>query len=136
MKIVIDTNVLVSAALRDRLPERVVLFVATDDACRWLVTSNILAEYYDVLKRPKFRVSDEIWKNWKSLIDLRTTLIAIPSVDVQLPRDPKDTPFLACALAASADYLITGDNDLLTANLPLPTRIVTVAQFAAEIRLS
>jgi predicted nucleic acid-binding protein len=44
MNVLIDTNVLLSAALRDRLPEKIVLYVATRDDVRWLVTPEILAE--------------------------------------------------------------------------------------------
>jgi len=58
MKVVLDTNVLISAAWRDRLPERVVLYVATSPDCQWIVTESILAEYVGVLRRPKFNISE------------------------------------------------------------------------------
>jgi predicted nucleic acid-binding protein len=48
-------------------------------------------------------------------------------------RDPKDAPFLAAALSAQADSLITGDSDLLAVAGHIATRIVTVAEFAAEL---
>jgi len=54
MKVLIDTNVLLSAALRDRLPEQVVLHLATHDEWIWLVTAEIVNEYVNVLARPKF----------------------------------------------------------------------------------
>ncbi len=60
MNVLIDTNVLLSAALRDKLPERVVLYVATRDDCQWLVTPEILAEYTDVTVgefRSEFQIS-------------------------------------------------------------------------------
>jgi predicted nucleic acid-binding protein len=47
MKILVDTNVLLSAAWRDRLPEKVVLHVATDRDCQWIVTAPILQEYLE-----------------------------------------------------------------------------------------
>lgn len=50
---------LLSAALRDRLPEQVVLFVAMRDEWKWIVTPEIMAEYALVLRRPKFRLSQE-----------------------------------------------------------------------------
>jgi predicted nucleic acid-binding protein len=56
---VVDTNVLLSAALRDRLPEQVVLYVAMRDDWKWIVTPEIMAEYVEVLRRPKFRLSPE-----------------------------------------------------------------------------
>ena len=59
MNVLIDTNVLLSAALRDKLPERVVLHVAGHDEFRWLVTPEILTEYTEVLRRPKFGLDEE-----------------------------------------------------------------------------
>jgi len=49
MKVLLDTNVLLSAAWRDRLPEKVILYVATSDTCQWIATEDILSEYADVL---------------------------------------------------------------------------------------
>jgi putative PIN family toxin of toxin-antitoxin system len=132
MNILIDTNVLLSAALRDRLPEQVILFVATDPVCRWLTTSDIRDEYCGVLARPKFSLSTEMLDRWTTLVDMRTILVPTPTSTVEFFRDPKDIPFLACAIAGNADYLITGDKDLLEAKLSISTRIVTVTQFAAE----
>ena len=58
MNVLIDTNVVLSAALRDKRPERVVLYVAGRDDMRWLVTAEILAEYIEVLRRPKFDLNE------------------------------------------------------------------------------
>lgn len=136
MKILIDTNVLLSAAWRDRLPEKVVRHVAADSNSQWIVTADILKEYVDVLQRPKFGLSASILQQWADLMEMRTHVVPRPSVEVNLPRDPKDAPFLAAALAAEADFLITGDNDLLQAKSSVATRIVTVAEFAAEFGIS
>lgn len=56
MNVLIDTNVLLSAALRDRLPESVVLYVASRDEVRLIVTPDVLAEYSGVLRRPRFHL--------------------------------------------------------------------------------
>lgn len=131
MIVLLDTNVLLSAAFRDRLPERVVLYVATRDDWDWLVTPQILEEYRQVLSRPKFDLSPESQRKWVALAESRSLLLEVqPPPVVDLPRDPGDAPFLAAALATGADYLITGDNDLLEAQHLVPTRIVTVAEFA------
>ena len=53
MKVVIDTNVVVSAALRDRDPEAVILRVAGRPGWKWIVSPDILAEYREVLQRDK-----------------------------------------------------------------------------------
>ena len=136
MNVLIDTSVLLSAALRDKLPERVVLFVAGRDDFRWLVTREILAEYTNVLRRPKFGLDEETLKRWTELHALRTVNVGSPPSAPDFPRDPKDAPFLAAALAAQADFLITCDKDLLEAKDIVATRIVTVAEFSNEFGIS
>ena len=136
MNVVIDTNVLLSAALRDKLPESVVLYVATRDDWRWIVTPEILAEYIEVLRRPKFGLDEPTLKQWAELLSMRTVDVGSPPAVPDFPRDPKDAPFLAAVLAARADLLITGDNDLLEAKESVATRIVTVAEFCEEFGVS
>lgn len=130
MIVVLDTNVLLSAALRDRLPERVVLFVATHSDLQWLVTAEILGEYVEVLQRPKFQFSAETRNHWLELTRLRTVLAESPPTDFHLLRDPKDEPFLATAMVHHADYLVTVDHDLLDVRNSLSIQVVTVAEFA------
>ncbi len=135
MIVLVDTNVLVSAALRNRLPEQVVRFVATSDKCQWTVTPEILAEYVNVLQRPRFGLLPEVIRQWAELLELRTVLISSPASQVAVPRDPKDAPFLSAALAAEADFLVTGDRDLLQSKGVVSTRIVRVAEFADEFHI-
>jgi len=136
MNVIVDTNVLLSAALADRLPEKVVLFVATQDEWKWLVTPEILTEYVEVLKRPKFALATEVLDRWSELLAMRTINMGSPTIPVHFERDPKDAPFLAAALATSADFLITGDRDLLQVRGQVTTRIVTVAEFASEFGMA
>lgn len=131
MKALIDTNVLLSAALRDRLPERVVLFVAAREDWRWIVTADILGEYREVLRRPKFALADDVLARWDELLGMRTVDLGSPPA-VEFARDPKDAPFLAAALAFHADRVVTGDKDLLSLESVEDTRFVTVAAFAEE----
>ena len=60
MKVLIDTNELVSAALKDKDPEMVILFVAEQPDFEWIVSAEILAEYKAVLSRPKFSLPDDV----------------------------------------------------------------------------
>ena len=104
MNVLIDTNVLLSAALRDKLPERVVLYVAGRDDWRWLVTPEIAAEYTGVLRRPKFGFDQQTLDRWSELVAMRTVNVGSPPTMADFPRDPKDAPFLAAAVAARADW--------------------------------
>jgi uncharacterized protein len=136
MNVLVDTNVLLTAALRDGLPERIVLFIATRDDLRWIVTPEILLEYIAVLQRPKFGLDESTLLQWSELLATRTVDIGSPISTPDFLRDPKDAPFLAAALAARADFLITGDRDLLEAKNVVATRILTAAEFGDEFKLT
>jgi putative PIN family toxin of toxin-antitoxin system len=128
MRVVVDTNVVVSAILRDRLPEKVLLFIITRPDFEWVGSPEILKEYGHVLRRPKFALPDSILKKWEERFH---SAIAEWPVDVSVafPRDMKDAMFLACALAADANFLITGDGDFSEARMLGRTKILSVSQF-------
>jgi putative PIN family toxin of toxin-antitoxin system len=73
---------------------------------------------------------------WTELIEMRSILVPSPQIAIEFPRDPKDALFLSAALATAADYLITGDNDLLFAKVSMQTRTISVNAFAAEFQIS
>ncbi len=128
MKVVIDTNVLISAALRDRTPEEVILFVAGRREFSWIVSPDILLEYRSVLRRPRFALPDTLIARWDILLNTLTTQIEVEDLP-DFPRDPKDAPFIACALAGSADFLVTGDKDFEEAQKLMDTTIISVGAF-------
>lgn len=64
MKVVIDTNVLVSAALKGRVPRIVIQFIFDSSEWEWIVSQEIVAEYQEVLSRPKFKLTDEVIASW------------------------------------------------------------------------
>jgi uncharacterized protein len=128
VNVVIDTNVLVSAALRDRDPETVILFVLEQDDYQWVVSTEILSEYKDVLSRKRLGLPEEIKQRWFYLLNTLTELVEV-NLEIDFPRDQKDAKFLTCALAANADFFITGDKDFTEAQKLLDTTIISVSQF-------
>jgi putative PIN family toxin of toxin-antitoxin system len=132
VKVVIDTNILISAAWRDKIPEAVIVWIARQDDWDWVVTDEILDEYREVLRRKKFNLGSEIITRWDSLID-ELTVVIDPQIEVEFPRDVKDAKFLACAISASANYLITGDTDFTAAKKLGGTVILSVAMFKKNI---
>lgn len=128
MRVVVDTNVVVSAILRDRVPEKVLLFIIARPDFQWVASLEILTEYREVLRRPKFGLPDSVLSQWDERFDS-----AIAEWPVEMPvsflRDVKDAKFLACALAADVDFLITGDRDFTEARKLGRTKIVSVSQF-------
>src|SRR6185369_5117330 len=97
MRIVVDTNVLVSAVLRDRIPQEVILFIAAHEDVEWIVSPEIYEEYKEVLKRPKFGLPDDLCQSWFDMLDLLTIPFEVDS-RIDFPRDRKDAKFLACAI--------------------------------------
>lgn len=128
MRIVIDTNILVSAILKDRDPEAVILFVTECADMEWVVSSEIMTEYREVLSRPKFGLPSDTLRAWLSLLD-RITVVWPVDLSIDFPRDQKDAKFLSCAIVAGADYFITGDRDFSQAQKLFSTTILSVTQF-------
>ena len=128
MRVVIDTNVLVSAALKNRDPETVIKWIVAHPDWLWLATTEILSEYKAVLSRPRFGLPRQLLNQWFELLDAATTPV-VADIVTNYPRDQKDAVFLASALAAEADYLITGDKDFTDARKLLTTTILSVSQF-------
>lgn len=128
MRVVIDTNVLVSAALKDRDPEAVILFVTSRPDIEWLVSPAITAEYKDVLARTKFGLPETLLQKWCEILD-RLTLSIDVDLEVEFVRDRKDAKFLACALVSDAEFLITGDRDFNQAEKLINTTIISVSLF-------
>jgi putative PIN family toxin of toxin-antitoxin system len=69
MNVLVDTNVLISAVIRDRLPQRVIDEIVFRDDWFWIVSAEIETEYREVLARPKFKVSDAIQQRRRAFIE-------------------------------------------------------------------
>jgi len=108
LRLIIDTNIVVSAALKpDGLPRTVLLLAITKPA-RLYVSDAILAEYGEVLARPELKIRKGLRQQVQQLIKDHSQTVK-PSRPLQITRDPDDNIFLECADAARADYLVTGN---------------------------
>ena len=116
MKIVLDTNVLVSAFLWGGVPSRV-FGLATEPGVEILTSSVLLAELSDVLHR--IRLAKQVTATGLSAAQLvqqfqRTaTVVAARALAQPVARDADDDHVLACAGAGKADLIVSGDQDLL-----------------------
>jgi uncharacterized protein len=116
MRAVIDTNVLL-AGLLWREPAYALLEQVRSGALTFISSPELLAELAEVLARPKF---DEIVKRSSSsreqmLIQVRmlAEVIDAPPLATPVCRDPDDDAVLALGIAAQADVIVSGDEDLL-----------------------
>lgn len=128
MIIIIDTNILVSAVISGRKPESVINWIINQPDYQWIVSEEILAEYQQVLNRRKFKLTDIQKEKWLNLIQNSTKLIDVSS-EFDFPRDQKDAKFIACAISANADFVITGDRDFTKIKTLENTLIISVALF-------
>ena len=108
LRLVVDTNVLVSAALKPESLQHTVFLIAMTRPARLYVSQSILDEYSDVLARPELRIRRGLRQQLLQLIKNRSTLI-FPRYVLEVTSDPDDNRFIECADAARADYLITGN---------------------------
>ncbi len=108
LRLVIDTNVVVSAALKPEGLQRTVILLAMSKPVHWYVSDPMLSEYDLVLARPELKIRRSLRRQLLQLIRNHARIVA-PSRLAQVTSDPADNKFLECADAARADYLITGN---------------------------
>jgi putative PIN family toxin of toxin-antitoxin system len=128
MKVIIDTNVLISAAILGRKPEAVVLWVVNRRDVQWVVSEEILTEYKEVLSRPRFKLNPQQQERWFKVLEEATTVVTVEP-EANVSKDNKDAKFLSCSLASQADFLITDDREFREAQPLTQTTIVSVALF-------
>ena len=127
MKAVFDTNVLVAAFVTEGLCARL-LGRARRRQMDLVVSSFILNEFENVLFK-KFSASKEQIRTATRLISEAAQIVSHASVVSGICRDPDDDQILSCALSAKADYLVTGDSDLLGLKGFHAIRILTPGAF-------
>ena len=108
VRIVIDTNIVVSAALKPDGLQRTVLVLAITKPARLYVSDAILAEYREVLSRSELQIRKGLRQQLLQLIR-STAHLVVPLYHLQVANDPDDNKFLECADAARADYMVTGN---------------------------
>ena len=132
MRLTLDTNVAVSAALfPNSLPGQVLGYAMRQRVL--LASDATLSELNAVLRRPRFNrylLEDERLDFLRSLE--RTAELVTITHRITACRDPKDDKFLELAISGNASHIITGDNDLLALHPFRNIPILTPAAFLAE----
>lgn len=131
MRLVLDTNVVVSAVIWGGLPYRL-LQAATDGDIELYTSPALLAELRSVLAREHLasrltrqQSSAEQAIRFYGELAISVSPLAIPHA---VPRDADDDQIIAAALAAQADLIVSGDNDLLSLGQYQGIAIVMPAQ--------
>lgn len=132
IKIVVDTNLWISFCIGTKLSTLVDAIIQKKVV---LCFSNELSdEIFSVLKRPKIKaiIKEENVKDLFTILEHRVNFVAT-TPSIKDCRDAKDNFLLELAVSAEADYLITGDKDLLDLNPYNGISIITAQKFEAVL---
>jgi putative PIN family toxin of toxin-antitoxin system len=128
MKAVFDTNVLLAAFITEGICSKI-LVRGRKRQFHLILCPVIFREFERVLIK-KFSITRNEVRSILQIVSEAMHSVVSPSQSVQgICRDPDDDSILACALEAGADYLVTGDVDLLELKIFKGIRIVTPREF-------
>jgi putative PIN family toxin of toxin-antitoxin system len=127
VKIVIDTNVVVSALFFGGKPEKLLQY-AIRESINAVVSKEIIDEYNELSLRMTSKYPE---KQKRFPLDdfISACAVVHPSRKITVCRDSDDNKFLECATEAKCLYVVSGDNDLLDLKSFEGVEIITVAQF-------
>ncbi len=133
MKVVLDTNTVISGLLSKTGAPRTVIDLWIQERLTIVVSPDLAAEYIGVLLRDKFKVLGSIEER-KALmfgfLELPNCLFVHPDVKIKaVTEDPDDNMVLECAVAGMVDYIISGDVHLLGLKEYQGIKIVNASQF-------
>ena len=126
-RLIIDTNVIVSSLIQRNYPYRIIFDLFIEDKIYLCISPLLMAEYYDVLKRPKFAQFPEFTVK-ANIVLANIEIKAVnfqPRITLNLISDKDDNKILELADVCEADFIITGNINDFTLPRYKQTSIVT-----------
>ncbi len=140
IRAVLDTNILVSAAITPKGHCDQIVAQAEAGAFSWLTSEFILTELTNVLGRKhiqskyKSQVTARKRKRYISAIRAFAEVVPVVTVVSAVRDDPKDNPILACAKDGQADYIVSGDPHLCKLGTFEGIKIVAANEFLNDLK--
>ena len=131
MRIVLDTNVLISGIYFSGTPGKI-LQAWRSRKLQLVVSIEILEEYLNVAERLASRYGDIEYEGILGLIIQNAQLVQSADLPEPVSEDPDDDKFLACALASNTRIIVSGDSDLLKVSGYADIRVLTPKEFISE----
>jgi len=128
MKVVIDTNVLISGVFFAGLPSRIIE-AWRDGRVDLVVSPEILEEYRRVGERLAVQFEGLSLEPFLMLLATHAEIVEPPELAEPVASDPDDDKFLACALVSDAQLIISGDKHLLAVSPHKGVEVVSPRQF-------
>jgi len=133
LKIVLDTNVLVSALLSPAGTPAKILKECLQGRIQLCLTPEILTEYREVCSRKKLQLNQSLVNDIFQQLEIDGAFALPAFLNVKLP-DPNDLFLLEAAVGAEADFLVTGNVKDFPATLRCGVAVVTPAEFCRTYR--
>ena len=133
MRVVLDTNVLVSGLLSPFGPPGEVVRMVSSGALVLCVDARVLAEYEEVLARPRFGFDPDAVAALLGFSAVTADVVASRPLSQRLP-DPDDEPLLEVAIAGGADCLVTGNTAHFPADACTGMAVLTPAELIEDLR--
>ena len=133
MRVVIDTNVLVSAFVYGGNPRRVLELVLSGDI-EMAISEPLAQELRDVLLREQFDLTPQLVRTAITEIGALAELVVPRKHHAVIDSDPSDNVVLDCALEAGADYIVSGDAHLISLKRFGKAKIVNPQQFLSLLQ--
>lgn len=130
MKVVLDTNVLVSGLLKMHSNAGIIVRMVAGGLLQLVFDVRIIDEYREVLNRPKFSFNTKMVEALILQIESEGILVSAVPLSLSLP-DPDDEAFLEAALACPDTVIVTGNSKHFPPELCEPVKVLTPAQFVA-----
>lgn len=115
MRVILDTNVLVSGIFWSGPPFKI-LELWRDRKVRLITSPEIIVEYQRVAMELAEKFQTVSIEPLLSLIVASSEIYIPPDLPSQVCKDPDDDKFIACAIASGADFIVSGDKNLLAAS--------------------
>ncbi|AFZ55462.1 putative toxin-antitoxin system toxin component, PIN family [Cyanobacterium aponinum UTEX 3222] len=129
LRIILDTNILISGLLLSSSRVGEVFDIVTQNHIL-LISENTFTEFYLTITKRKFDKYLSFEKRIQFLGQLKAKALLINVIEIiDICRDSKDNKFLELAVSGKADFIVTGDNDLLVLNPFRDIEIITVSDF-------
>ena len=132
MRLIIDTNVLVSGIFFGGLPGHL-LKKWKDGEIKLVASSEIFHEYAEVIRRLGRKYPALETANLIDLLAVELEMVRTKKINPPICRDPDDDKFIACAISGKVELIISGDRDLLVLKKYKKIRFITPAQFFQEV---
>jgi putative PIN family toxin of toxin-antitoxin system len=126
--VVLDSNIYISGIIFSGNPRKIIDLVI-EGKIKLCISSDILIEIKEVLERDKFGFSSDITQQIILEIESLSEFITPTKKHSAVKRDAGDNIIIDCAVEADADYIITGDDDLLSLKKYKRIKIINAGDF-------